>query len=224
MSGSPTRVNQGWLAGLERPALAWLAPRLPGWITPDRLTAIGFVGSLICFAGYALSRRNPAWLFLASAGLAINWFGDSLDGSLARHRRIERPAYGYFLDNSIDMVEQLIVAVGAGLSGFIRWDLSFLAFAVMLMLSALTLIRAAASGAHNLTYGGIGLTELRVAGVVLNTVMVLVPPARLGGLGLPVTYPNILILVWSIATLVVFAVSMAAQLRELAAREPPPRP
>jgi phosphatidylglycerophosphate synthase len=217
-------VNQGWLAGLERPALAWLAPRLPGWITPDGLTAIGFAGALISFAGYALSARAPAWLFLASVGLAINWFGDSLDGSLARHRRIERPAYGYFLDNSVDMVEQFIVAVGIGLSGFIRWDLSFLAFGAVLMMSSLTLIRAAAGGVHRLTYGGLGLTELRVMFVLFNLLIYVVPPRPVAALGRLATYPNLLSLLWSLATLAMFAVSMVGQLRELAAQEPPKKP
>ena len=69
------RQNEGWLGPLERPALAWLAPRMPVWINPDRLSAIGMAGALICLIGYAWAAVNPAGLWLASVGLAVNWFG-----------------------------------------------------------------------------------------------------------------------------------------------------
>jgi archaetidylinositol phosphate synthase len=221
VSAGPQRVNQGWLAPLERPALAWLAPRMPGWITPDRLTLIGLAGAVTAMVGYALSAKAPAWLFLASAGLALNWFGDSLDGTLARHRGIERPRYGYVLDNGIDMVEQLIFTLGVGLSGFIRWELCFLALASLLMMSSLSFIRAAAGGPTRLTYGGLGLTEVRVMFVMLNVTLFLAPPDRIGDLGLPMAYPDLMSLVWSLSTLAMFAWSFIAQLRELAADEPP---
>src|SRR5262245_23245369 len=103
---------------------------MPGWITPDRLTIIGLAGAIMAGPGYAASTRNPAFLWLASLGLLVNWFGDSLDGTLARHRRIERPRYGFYLDNAVDVVEQLIFAIGLGLSGIIYFELALLGLSV----------------------------------------------------------------------------------------------
>jgi phosphatidylglycerophosphate synthase len=211
------------LSAWERPLLLWLAARLPAWATPDGMTAAGLAGALVCAAGYALAARSTWGLLLASVGLALNWFGDSLDGTLARFRMIERPRYGYFLDNGLDMVEQLVIAVGVGLSGYVRWDLCFLALSVLFMMSSLSALRACVSPVHQLAYGGFGLTELRLAGIGLNALVALVPPQRVAYLRLPISYPNIVVLLWSLLTLLLFLISFAQQTRALA-REEPSRP
>jgi archaetidylinositol phosphate synthase len=118
--------------------LAWLAKRLPLRISPDHLTAIGFVGAVIAAIGYAMSGSRADFLWLASLGLVINWFGDSLDGTVARLRRMERPRYGYYLDNSVDCIAQLLLAFGIGLSGYVRFDLCLFALVAYLMVSALS--------------------------------------------------------------------------------------
>jgi len=109
-----TRVNHGLLTPLERPALAWLSERMPAWVSPDLLTALGFLGSLVIFAGYVLTSIDVRFMWLASFGLVINWFGDSLDGTLARFRKIERPRYGYFIDHAVDSVAEALVFIGLG--------------------------------------------------------------------------------------------------------------
>jgi len=91
---SPQRINNSVLGAWERPALAWMAARLPATVVPDQLTALGVLGALLTAASYVLSRWSLAWLYLACLGLLLNWLGDSLDGTLARLRRIERPRYG----------------------------------------------------------------------------------------------------------------------------------
>lgn len=217
------RTNTGWLEPLERRTLAALAARMPGWVTPDHLTALGFAGSLITFAGYALAAVDSAWLWVASIGLVVNWFGDSLDGSLARFRKIERPNYGYFLDNSIDLVMQFLLAAGIGISGYIRWDLCFLALSVFLMMSVLTLLRAKISGVFQLSYGGVGPTEMRMLFILLNAAMFFFPPQPVSLLGLQMTYPNWLSLTWSTFALATFVWSMTSQIRELAIQDPPRR-
>src|SRR5262245_47516629 len=90
------------LTRFERWALPRLAAALPRFVVPDHLTGIGVLGSTLIAAGYILSTRNPHWLWLSNAGLVINWFGDSLDGTLARVRKIERPRYGFYLDRLTD--------------------------------------------------------------------------------------------------------------------------
>jgi CDP-alcohol phosphatidyltransferase len=116
------RWNAGLVQPLERPALAWLATRMPHWVTPDRLTLVGIIGAIIVFLGYAWSGSHPALLWIATLGLAINRFGDSLDGTLARLRKIERPRYGYCLYNAIDCFLALPVAIGIGLCGYVRFE------------------------------------------------------------------------------------------------------
>ena len=157
-TASPTRWNEGFFRPLERPALAWLAAKLPRWVTPDQLTGIGFAGAVLAAAGYAASGTRPDFLWLASVGLVINWFGDSLDGTVARLRRIERPRYGYYLDNSIDCIAQLLLAFGIGLSGYVRFDLCLFALVAYLMVSALSFIRANVSNVFQITYAAVGPT------------------------------------------------------------------
>ena len=96
------RERAALTAGVERRVLTWLAERMPRAITSDHLTLIGTLAALAVGAGYMLSGRSPHWLWLASAGLVVNWFGDSLDGTVARVRRTERPRYGYYIDHAVD--------------------------------------------------------------------------------------------------------------------------
>src|SRR5215813_14256769 len=107
-----SRVNTSWVIPLERPLVGWLASKLPLGVTPDRLTLTGFAGALICGLAYAFSSLSPELLWISSAGLIINWFGDSLDGTLARFRKIERPQYGFFVDSTIDLLSQLCIFLG----------------------------------------------------------------------------------------------------------------
>ena len=92
------RIQTSVLNGVEKKALVWLAQRQPKWMNSDMLTLIGVIGSIVVAAGYVLSNYNMAWLWLASAGFLINWYGDSLDGTLARVRGTQRPVYGFYLD------------------------------------------------------------------------------------------------------------------------------
>lgn len=217
------RWNRALFWSCERPALARLAARMPGWITPDRLTSIGFFGALVTFAAYALSGSRPALLWLASLGLAINWFGDSLDGTLARLRKIERPRYGYYLDNAIDCIAALLLAGGIALSGYVRADLCFLGLAAYTMLSALTFLRATVAGVFQISYGPIGPTETRIGFAVLNAAIFFVPPVPFHLSGISLKYTDLLSLAWSMLMLITFVVCMTRQTYQLAAEEPPPR-
>jgi archaetidylinositol phosphate synthase len=215
---SPIRWNEGFFRPLERPALAWLAAQMPPWVTPNYLTGLGFVGAVIAFIGYAASGASPAFLWVASFGLAVNWFGDSLDGTVARVRGTERPRYGYYLDNSIDLIGQLLVAVGLGLSGYVRFDFCLLGLVAYQMMSMLTFIRANVSAVFQISYATVGPTEVRLGFVILNAVLIILPPNSIDWL--PLTYPNLCSLAWSSATLAIFLVSMVNQVRELAVEEP----
>ena len=121
------RVNDILLGPLERPALQWLAGHMPAWMNPDILTGIGMLGAAVVFAGYTLSNAHPAYLWLANLGFVINWFGDSLDGTLARYRHIERPKYGFFIDHTMDALSEVLVVAGLGLSPYVSFEIAMLA-------------------------------------------------------------------------------------------------
>ena len=207
----------------ERPALAWLAAAMPGWVTPDMLTGLGFLGALIAAAGYALGGREPGMLWVASAGIAINWFGDSLDGNVARTRGIERPAYGFFIDNTTDILEYAVFALGMGLSGYIRWELVLANLAAFYMMMLLGLIKSQAMSVFQISFGGMGLTEVRVAFVLLNILIYFVPPEPFAFAGVTTTYVNVMSASWVVIQFVTFLVVMVTTLRLLAAQEPPRR-
>ena len=169
------RVNDILLGPLERPALAWLAAHMPGWMTPDKLTAIGMGGSFLVGLCYIFSDRLPALLWVASLGYAINWFGDSLDGTLARFRKIERPRYGYFVDHAVDAVSSFVIILGLGLSPYVRFDIACLALIGYLLMLILVFLRTYVDGVFKISYGRLGPTEIRVILILLNAAMFFLP-------------------------------------------------
>jgi phosphatidylglycerophosphate synthase len=165
------RVQENVLAISERRLLNWFCARLPAWVSPDILTAIGVFGAIVVFAGYALSDWHPATLWLAIAGYVVQWFGDSLDGSIARYRHIERPKYGYFLDHSVDGIVILLIMGGIGLSPYVRLDVALLALAGYLLLSIHAYLSARVLGELKLSYLAGGPTELRFILIGLTLAM-----------------------------------------------------
>jgi archaetidylinositol phosphate synthase len=153
---SHKRINDILLGPLERPALQWLAARMPRWVNPDILTGIGLLGSVLIFFSYWLTSITAHFLWLASLGLVINWFGDSLDGTLARYRKIERPKYGFFIDHTVDVVSTLLVVFGLGLSPYVRFEIACLALIGYLVMSIFVYIRTCVEGVFKISYGRFG--------------------------------------------------------------------
>jgi phosphatidylglycerophosphate synthase len=162
------RVNDILLGPLERPALRWLAAHLPAWVTPDHCTAIGVLGAVGIMVSYGLSGLNPNFLWLASFFFVVNWFGDSLDGTLARYRHIERPIYGFFLDHTVDAVVEVMIFLGFGLSPHISYVPASLALIAYLILSVLVYVRTSAVGEFKISYSRLGPTEIRALAILLN--------------------------------------------------------
>lgn len=176
----PVRIQHNMLAVAERRLLTWLAARLPPWVTPDRLTSLGFVAALAIGAGYALSHLSPAWLWLSIIAFFINWFGDSLDGSLARFRKIERPSFGYFVDHSADALGNLAIVGGIGLSPYVRLDVALFALVAYLLLSIHTFLKAKVVDEFNLTYLAGGPTEMRIILIGMTLAMLYFGPGKIG--------------------------------------------
>lgn len=156
------------LAGPERKVLRWIAARLPRGVMPDHLTALGVVGAVMVGAGYALSVRSPAWLWLASGGLVVNWFGDSLDGTLARVRQIERPKYGYYIDHMVDAFNTAVIGAGIGLSPYVSLPIAMILVILYLCLSINVYLESSVFGLFELGFGIFGPTEVRLLLVLAN--------------------------------------------------------
>lgn len=165
------RIQQNLLARSERRLLTWLCARMPAWVRPDLLTAIGMAGAVIVFAGYVASNDHPAWLWLAVGGYAVQWFGDSMDGSLARFRSIERPRFGYFIDHSCDGLATLLIMAGIGLSPYVRLDVALVALSGYLLLAIHAFLAARVLNELKLSYVAFGPTELRLVLIAITLAM-----------------------------------------------------
>jgi phosphatidylglycerophosphate synthase len=165
------RVNDILLGPLERPALKWLAEHMPAWVTPDLCTIIGVLAAIATMLSYILTRFNSGFLWLASLGFVINWFGDSLDGTLARTRHIERPIFGFFIDHTVDAFVTILIFLGLGLTPHVSFNIASLALIGYLLLSVLVYVRTSAVGEFKISYGRLGPTEIRVLAILLNTAM-----------------------------------------------------
>ncbi len=175
---SPERINNILLGPLERPALAWMAKKMPAWVTPDLLTLTGLLATVIIFVSYILTNRNPAFLWLASFGFVLNWFGDSLDGTLSRYRHIERPRYGFFIDHTIDAISEVLIFLGLGLSPYIDFRIACLFLIGYLLLSILTYIATYVNGVFRISFLKLGPTEMRLIAIFINTFLFFIPAVK----------------------------------------------
>jgi archaetidylinositol phosphate synthase len=188
MSDDAPRNKQFLLAGAEGRVLEWIARRLPARIVPDHMTALGVLAAFGIAAAYLLSNGDKAWLWAASALLVVHWLGDSLDGTLARVRGIERPKYGYYLDHLVDALATAVIGVGLGLSPWMLLAVGLVIVIAYLVLSINTYLETYAFGVFTLGYGRVGPTEARLALIALNTLIALGVGLgfQVGGLGLTV--------------------------------------
>ena len=207
-----TREKAFLLAGAEGRALGWLAPRLPARVLPDHLTALGLLAALAAGVAYGFSGEHPVLLLVAGVLLAVNWFGDSLDGTLARTRRIERPSYGYYLDHLVDGLATAAIGVGLGLSPYLSLEAGLAVVVAYLLLSINTYLETQAFGVFSLGYGRVGPTEARLALATLNVALFagVVPDRTLEAGALAIAGGMVVALL----------VRAAKNLRVLAAREP----
>ncbi|MBR1961238.1 MAG: CDP-alcohol phosphatidyltransferase family protein, partial [Bacteroidales bacterium] len=150
------RIQTSVLNSLEKKVLVRMAKMQPRWMTSDILTFIGIVGSVIVAAGYALSNYDISWLWLASFGFVVNWYGDSLDGTLARVRNTQRPIYGFYLDHCVDGLTMAVMCIGAGLSEMLNLYIAMAVLVVYLLLSISVYINAHLKGEFKLTFAGMG--------------------------------------------------------------------
>jgi len=168
------------LTPLERITLRWLAERMPAWVHSDQLTLLGFAGMILTGLSYYLAQFNPLFLLAAIVFLAINWFGDSLDGTLARLRNRQRPRYGFYVDHIVDAFGIGFVLLGIGLSGYMSPSIA-MGFLIAYFLMNIEIYLATYTlSIFKLSYGLMGPTELRVIVSIGNLVLLSKKSVRIG--------------------------------------------
>ncbi len=213
------RILKSPLAKPERAALNWLVAHMPMWVTSDLLTAFGTLGSLVAFIGYVLTWYSPQFLWLASLGIIINWFGDSLDGSLARYRRTERPRYGFLLDQTIDVVSNLLVGVGLAASPYIRIETAFLAVAGYHMLTIFSLVRASLDKVFHVTLLNSGPTEMRALLILMNMLILFFGAPKWTVFGITFAWCDITLGLFGVGFVVVFCLLLYSDAKRLRAED-----
>jgi archaetidylinositol phosphate synthase len=176
-----TRVQESFVAALEKRALTWLAERTPAWIGPDHLTALGLTAQISAGACYALAAWNRNWLLGAILFLALNWLGDSLDGTLARVRQRLRPRYGFYVDHMVDTFGALALMGGLALSGYMHPWIAMSLLVGFLVLSIQSYLATHALGEFRLSFWNFGPTELRILLAVGNLALFWKPIVHLFG-------------------------------------------
>ena len=161
------------LAEPEKRLLTALAEHVPRTIRSNHLTALGTLAALLAGTAYALSTFHYAWLWVASLMLAVNWVGDSLDGTLARVRRTQRPKYGYYLDHIVDAFSTVVIGIGIGCSPYVDMGIALGLVVAYLALSINVYLESTVFGVFRLSYGRIGPTEVRIILVVLGAAVAL---------------------------------------------------
>jgi archaetidylinositol phosphate synthase len=175
------RVHQSFVAAAEKRALIWMAERTPSWINSDHLTILGLVSQILAGVCYALAWWNPLTLVAAIFFLALNWLGDSLDGTLARVRNQQRPRYGFYVDHIIDAVGAFCLMGGMALSGYVHPAVALVMLIMFLMLSIESYLATYTIGRFQLSYWKFGPTELRILLATGNLALLWHPMVTLFG-------------------------------------------
>lgn len=207
------------LAAPEKRLLQAIARRVPERWRPNHFTVLGVLAATGAGVAYALASGAAGWLWLASAMLVVQWFGDSLDGTLARVRRSERPRYGYYLDHITDAYSTAAIGVGIGLSHYVHLGLALGLVVLYLLLSINVYLETQVFGTFRLGYGRIGPTEARLVLIAANTGLALSAGMPAPGIGLP-TIGNGVVAVLLVAMLALIVARFARNLQVLARLEP----
>jgi phosphatidylglycerophosphate synthase len=181
--GEHIREHRSILAAAEKRTLIAIAQRLPAFVNSDHLTVLALAAMALGGAGYALARWDPRALWLVVVALALNWFGDSLDGTLARVRHVERPRYGFYIDHVVDIVGATLLFGGLAASGFMAPVIALGLLIAYLLVSGEVFLATSVRGVFKMSSFGIGPTELRILLAVGTIALLRDPHVDLGSLG-----------------------------------------
>ncbi len=205
------RVNRSLTASLEKRALQWMAMRTPAWVTSDQLTLLGLCAQLGAGVGYALSRYDRKALLLVILCLVLNWFGDSMDGTLARVRQQQRPRYGFYVDHMVDIFGSLALMWGLAYSGLLHWQTAVAMLVAFLLLSSESYLATYTLSCFQMSQGIFGPTEIRILLIIGNLALLRSQYASLFG------HTMLLFdLAGTIAAVCMFAMAIVVTLRHTA--------
>jgi archaetidylinositol phosphate synthase len=169
------RVNESLTAAVERRALQWMAERASAWVSLDQLTVLGLCAQVGAGIFYALWRYNRYALLLVIVCVVLNWVGDSLDGTLARVRRQQRPRYGFYVDHMVDVFGTLALMAGLGCSGLLHWQTAIAMLVGFLVLSSESYLATYTLSRFEMSQGPFGPTELRLLMIAGNIALLRSP-------------------------------------------------
>lgn len=178
---SAARVNHALTASAERRALQWMAARAPRWLSSDQLTVLGLGAQIGAGAGYALARYDRRALLLVIMCLVLNWFGDSMDGSLARVRCQQRPRYGFYVDHMVDVFGAIALMCGLGCSGLLHWQTAIAMLVAFLLLACESYLATYTLSRFQLSQGLFGPTEIRILLIAGNLALLRSPYSTIFG-------------------------------------------
>jgi archaetidylinositol phosphate synthase len=175
------RINHSLTAASEKRALMWMAERAPQWLTSDQLTVLGLLAQIGAGAFYVVSRYNEYGLLGVIVCIVLNWFGDSMDGTLARVRNQQRPRYGFYVDHMVDILGATALMCGLGLSGFVHWPIAIAMLLGFLLLSAESYLATYTLSRFEMSQGVFGPTEIRILLIAGNLALLRSPYATVWG-------------------------------------------
>lgn len=176
-----TREQNSMLAPLERATLRWLAQHMPSWVNSDHLSLLGLIAMLLAGVFYTASGQNPLLLHAVNLCIFLNWFGDSLDGTLARYRNRQRPRYGFYVDHIIDTFGAAFLIAGLAFSGYMSERVAAGVLVVFLMLAINSYLAAYALAIFKISQGKLGPTEIRLVLIIGNLFLIRGSHARIFG-------------------------------------------
>lgn len=220
-AGVHERTTQFLLSPFEKIVLPRMAAALPRWVKPDHLTILGLVAATCIGISYILSKGDELWLWVANLLIIVNWFGDSLDGTLARVRKAERPRYGFYLDHITDAYSTLVIGLGLGLSPYMTLSVGLSLVIAYLLLSINVYLETHAFGEFHSSYGQLGPTEVRLMLILLNTAAIAHGVLPFTIYGIKVTLFDLIGLGAALGMFGLLIQRTMHNLRTLAAIEPP---
>ncbi|MEM1043061.1 MAG: CDP-alcohol phosphatidyltransferase family protein [Bacteroidota bacterium] len=216
------RVNKIALARFEQWALPRMAARLPMWMTPDKLTIVGLISAVVIGGSYVLTQYSLGWLWVASVGFVVHWWGDSLDGTLARVRNIRRERYGFYVDHQSDAVSTFLIFVGLGLSPLMDLSVAlFLIVAYFLMMIHVNLVTIT-QDVFKISFAGAGPTELRLFMITANTVVFFLGNPVVTVLGYELRLFSVIGIVATAVLLAIYVIYGLIERAKLAVLDPTP--
>ena len=218
---NPERIINTLLGKPEMRFVHWFESVAPDWVSPDMMTIIGILGSCLILAGYILTNVHPAYLWLASFGFVLNWFGDSLDGNLARLRKIERPRYGYFVDHNVDAISMIFIFLGLGLTPFVNMNYAMFTLTAYLLMNIFVYIDTQVNHQFKISYAKLGPTEGRVLFIISNIIMYFVGFQTVTLVNTTFTIYDLYFIFWALFLLMIYLVSVTSGSVKLYAEEPP---